>query len=127
MIFFHKTTAKFFTIKLDRAKHQILPPTKFGLVQITRQRVRPEMNVITVEKCPACHGKGEVESTVLLNEEIENKLRYILKEQNQKKITLSTNPYLSAYFTKGIFSKQLDWYFKFKKWVSIKSNDSYHL
>jgi ribonuclease G len=114
-------------MSLDRAKHQILPPTKFGLVQITRQRVRPEMNVITVEKCPACHGKGEVESTVLLNEEIENKLRYILKEQNQKKITLSTNPYLGAYFTKGIFSKQVAWYLKYKKWISVKSNDSFHL
>ena len=50
---------------LDRAKHTILPPSKFGLVQITRQRVRPEMNIITNEKCPSCDGTGENEDILL--------------------------------------------------------------
>jgi ribonuclease G len=62
-------------MKEDRAKHKILPPSRFGLIQITRQRVRPEMKIKTVENCPACDGKGEVEATVLIVDEIEDKLK----------------------------------------------------
>ena len=60
-------------MKEDRAKHKYFP-SRFGLIQITRQRVRPEMKIKTVENCPACDGKGEVEATVLIVDEIEDKL-----------------------------------------------------
>ena len=65
-------------MKEDRAKHKILPPSRFGLIEITRQRVRPEMNIKTVESCPACNGKGEVEATVLIVDQIEDKLNHAL-------------------------------------------------
>jgi ribonuclease G len=68
----------------DRAKHTILPPSKFGLIQITRQRVRPEMNIVTSEVCPACHGTGTIRPTVLLLDDIENNFNFILEEQNEK-------------------------------------------
>ena len=90
-------------MKLDRAKHNILPPSKFGLIQITRQRVRPEMNIVTVEKCPSCGGGGEVQAPILVIDQIENDLKYILKEQNQKGITLCVHPFIEAYLTKGFF------------------------
>jgi ribonuclease G len=111
----------------DRAKHQILPPTKFGLVQITRQRVRPEMNVKTAEKCPSCNGTGEIGTTVTLVDEIEAKLKFIMREQNEKKITLSTNPYLAAYFTSGLMSPRTKWFLKYKKWINVRSVDSYSM
>jgi ribonuclease G len=111
----------------DRAKHQVLPPTKFGLIQITRQRVRPELNVKTVEKCPACHGSGEIESSINIAEDIENKLRFIFKEQNEKKITLSANPFIYAYLTRGFFSQQLKWFLKYKRWIKLRSVESYHM
>jgi ribonuclease G len=114
-------------MKSDRARHQVLPPTKFGLVQITRQRVRPEMNIQTLEKCPACKGSGEVSSTVLLSDEVENNLRYIIKEQNEKSIELHTNPYLAAYFTKGLFSFRWKWFLKYKKWIKVLPVSSYHI
>ena len=114
-------------MKSDRARHQVLPPTKFGLVQITRQRVRPEMNIQTLEKCPACKGSGEVSSTVLLSDEVENNLRYIIKEQNEKSIELHTNPYLAAYFTKGLFSFRWKWFLKYKKWIKVVPVSSYHI
>ena len=113
-------------MKTDRAKHNILPPSKFGVVQITRQRVRPEMNVITVEKCPTCSGTGEIAASILLSDEIENNLRYILKEQNEKKVTLCVHPFIAAYFTKGIFSIRYHWWVKYKKWVKVKPVNSYH-
>jgi ribonuclease G len=109
----------------DRAKHTILPPTKFGLVQITRQRVRPEMNVITVEKCPTCQGTGEIQASILLVDEIENNLRYLIREQNLKGLTLCVHPYLQAYFSKGLYSMQMKWFMRFNQWIKVRAVSSY--
>ncbi len=109
----------------DRAKHTILPPSKFGLIQITRQRVRPEMEIRTAETCPCCNGNGETQATILLIDEIENNLRYILTQLNQKKISLHVHPFIEAYLTKGFYSVQRKWFMKYKKWVKIHSSDAY--
>ncbi len=112
---------------LDRAKHTILPPSKFGLVQITRQRVRPEMNIVTVEKCPACGGTGEIKASIVLMDDIENNLNYILQEQNEKGITLCVHPYIEAYITKGLLNLQRRWFFKYGQWIKVKAQSSYYL
>jgi len=111
----------------DRAKHTILPPSKFGLVQITRQRVRPEMNIVTSEKCPTCGGTGEIKASIVLIDDIESTIDYILTEQAEKGITLCVHPYIEAFIKKGIISKQLRWYFKYNQWVKVKSSNSYNL
>ncbi len=114
-------------MKRDRAQHTILPPSKFGLVQITRERVRPEMNITTAEKCPSCEGTGEVKASILLIDELENTIRYFLKEQNEPSLTLHVHPYLEAYLTKGLVSSiQNKWWLKYKKRIKIKSVSSYH-
>jgi ribonuclease G len=112
---------------LDRAKHTILPPSKFGLVQITRQRVRPEMNIVTSEVCPACNGTGTIRPTVLLLDDIEQNFNYILVEQNEKNITLCVHPYIEAYIKKGLFNRQMKWYFKYNQWIKVQSNPSYQI
>lgn len=114
-------------MQLDRAKHTILPPSKFGLVQITRQRVRPEMNIVTNEVCPTCGGTGEIKASIVLMEDVENNLDYVLNEQNEKNITLTVHPYIEAYIKKGLFSQQRKWYFKYGKWIKVKAISSYHL
>lgn len=108
-------------MKSDRAKHNILPPSKFGLIQITRQRLRPEVNVEVLETCPSCGGTGQVQPSILFVDQIENTLRFILKEQNQKNITLNIHPYIEAYIKKGgLFrSRQWKWYFEYKQWVRV--------
>jgi len=112
----------------DRAKHTILPPSKFGLVQITRQRVRPEMMVTVLENCPVCNGTGQVKSTMLLIDEIENNLNYLIKEQNEKKLTLNVHPFIEAYLKKGgMKSIQMKWYWKYKKWIKINQIKKFHL
>jgi ribonuclease G len=110
----------------DRAKHTILPPSKFGLVQITRQRVRPELNVQIIEKCPVCNGSGEIKPSLLFTDEIENNIKYLLQEQNEKGLRLLVHPFLYAYFTKGLISRRVKWYFKYKKWIHLKEVKSYH-
>ena len=111
----------------DRAKHTILPPSKFGLVQITRQRVRPEMNVETVEKCPVCDGTGEVKPSVLFIDELENNIRYLLQEQNEKSLKIILHPFLYAYLTKGIKSIRWKWYRKYNRWIKLQPDNSYHM
>ena len=86
----------------DRTKHNILPLTKFGLMQITRQRVRPEMNISTDEKCPACKGTGEVKPSILLTDDIERTLSFIVERVKTKKLVLNVHPFVAAYYTKGI-------------------------
>lgn len=110
----------------DRAKHAILPPSKFGLVQITRQRVRPEMAIQVLEKCPACDGTGKVKSSIILVDEIENNLHYLIKDQNEKYLKLAVHPYVNAFLTKGFPSLRMKWYFRFGKWVTLKPMSSYH-
>ncbi|MFN3529072.1 MAG: ribonuclease E/G [Bacteroidia bacterium] len=111
----------------DRAKHTVLPISKFGLLQITRQRVRPEVNVVTNEQCPMCEGTGQVRPSILLSDEIEAHLKYILQEQNEKTLELHLHPYLAAYFTNGLPSARMRWWLKYKRWVKIKSENSYHM
>jgi ribonuclease G len=111
----------------DRAKHTILPPSKFGLVQITRQRVRPEMNIVTTEVCPTCNGTGTIRPTILLLDDIENNFNFILEEQNEKGISLCVHPYIEAYIKKGLFNRQMKWYFKYNQWIKVKSNPAYQI
>ncbi|WP_028296470.1 Rne/Rng family ribonuclease [Olivibacter sitiensis] len=111
----------------DRAKHTILPPSKFGLVQITRQRVRPEMTVVTNEKCPACGGTGEIRASIVLMDDIESNLSYVLNEQNEKNITLCVHPYIEAYIKKGWISRRMRWFFTYGKWIKVKAMSSYFM
>ncbi|MBN2175821.1 MAG: Rne/Rng family ribonuclease [Bacteroidales bacterium] len=110
----------------DRAKHTILPPSKFGLVQITRQRVRPEMNLENTERCPVCAGSGEIKPSILIIDELENNLRYLIQEQNEKELKVALHPYLHAYLTKGILSRRYRWFRKYKRWIKLKPMPSYH-
>jgi ribonuclease G len=113
-------------MKRDRAKHSILPPSKFGLVQITRQRVRPEMSVQILEKCPACDGSGKIRPTILLTDDIENNLGYLIREQNEKSLTLVVHPYVYAFLTHGWFNFKWKWWRKFGQRISIKPQNASH-
>jgi ribonuclease G len=109
----------------DRTKHNILPLSKFGLMQITRQRVRPELNIETNENCPTCKGTGKIAPSILLSKEIENNLVYIQDNLNVSKMVLKVHPYLHAYLNRGLFSIGFKWQMRFKKRIKIKSEWSY--
>ncbi|MDD2960910.1 MAG: Rne/Rng family ribonuclease [Muribaculaceae bacterium] len=93
----------------DRARHNILPLSKFGLMQITRQRVRPALDIVTSEACPSCYGKGEVQSSLLFTDRIKEKIEYIINELNIQNFTLYVHPFVDAYLKKGLISEYMKW------------------
>ncbi len=109
----------------DRTKHNILPLSKFCLMQITRQRVRPEENIETAESCPTCKGSGKIVPTILFADELNGKVKYVLKDLNKKKLNVKVHPYIAAYLTKGFKSLRNQWFFKYLRWVNIEGNSSY--
>lgn len=111
-------------MKHDKARFTILPITKFGLLQITRQRVRPAENIVTGEVCPTCGGTGKISASILVTDEIDNSIEDLLVTQNQAGITLYVHPFLHAYYTKGLVSRQMKWYLKYYKWVKIMKDTS---
>lgn len=111
-------------MKDDRAKHKILPPSKFGLIQITRQRVRPEMNIKTREEDPSNGGDGEIEAPIIVINRINEEVKRLFKK-DYKKITLNTHPFIAAFLTKGFPSVRTKWFLEHKKWVKIQPRDAY--
>ena len=93
----------------DRARHNILPLSKFGLMQITRQRVRPALDITTTEKCPSCFGKGEVQPSLLFTDTLKEKLEYLVGTLNIKKFTMYVHPFVDAYINRGLFSIARKW------------------
>ena len=110
-------------MKDDKAKHKILPPSKFGLVQITRQRVRPERNIKTKEDNPNILG-DEIEAPIKVVERINQDIERIFKK-DYKKITLNAHPFIAAFLTKGFPSVRSKWFFEHKKWVKVLPRDAY--
>jgi ribonuclease G len=111
----------------DRTKHNILPLTKFGLMQITRQRVRPEMHIVTNEKCPSCQGSGEVKPAILFADEIERGLAFIVGKIKTRILILNVHPFVASYLRKGLFPVCLRWDFKYRIIVKVQAITSYHM
>ena len=110
----------------DRAKHNVLPLTKFGLMQITRQRIRPVTEINTTEKCPLCHGTGKIASTVVIDEQIERKLADYV-EAGHKQFTLKISPILGAYITRGWSSFAGKWKRKYRCKLKIVEVTDYSI
>jgi len=109
----------------DRARHTVLPISKFGLMQITRQRLRPELNITTSEVCPACKGTGKIGPSLIIADEIEKDLKYLIN-QGHRHLALHVHPIMAAYLTKGNFFNSLvwKWYWTFKLKVKIVTDNN---
>jgi ribonuclease G len=103
----------------DRAKHNILPLSKFGLMQITRQRVRPAMDVNVEEECPTCHGSGKIKSSILFTDQLESKIDRLVNKIGIRKFYLHVHPYVAAYINKGLVSLKMQWQMKYGLGVHV--------
>lgn len=113
---------------VDRARHSVLPISKFGLMQITRQRMRPEVNINTQEVCPSCNGTGKISSALILEDEIEKNLSYLITHKH-KNLKLVVHPIMYAYLTKGFWwnSQIAKWNKKFGQKTKVEASTTFHL
>lgn len=108
----------------DRARHNILPLSKFGLMQITRQRVRPALDIVTTETCPSCYGKGEIQPSLLFTDVLKEKLTYLINDLNQKGFVMYVHPFVDAYLKKGIISQYRRWRMELGSKFRIMADES---
>ena len=108
----------------DRARHNILPLSKFGLMQITRQRVRPALDITTSETCPSCYGKGEIQPSLLFTDKLEEKVDYLVNTLGVKKFMMYVHPFVDAYLKKGVFSLYGKWRRRFGRGFKIMADES---
>jgi len=107
----------------DKARHKILPPNKFGLIQITRQRVRPQVTIDVRETCPSCNGTGRVRPSVLIIEDIENNLQLLVQIQKEKSLTLALHPFLYSYLITRFYP--IKWMIKYKCFIKLQAKPSF--
>jgi len=103
----------------DRARHNILPLSKFGLMQITRQRVRPALDIVTSETCPSCGGKGEIMPSLLFTDRLKDKIEYLVNDLGTRNFIMYVHPFVDAYLKKGWFSEYGKWRREFGRCFKI--------
>lgn len=106
----------------DRSQHTILPLSKFGLMQITRQRERQELKIDTSEVCPCCSGSGKVSATIFVVEEVEKSLDFVLSTRPTARLTLEVHPFVASYLKRGLRNYPVRWFLKYMKWINIREN-----
>ena len=109
-------------MKQDRARHNILPLSKFGLMQITRQRVRPATEVNVEECCPTCGGKGTIRSSIMFADQLTEKVEMLVNKLDIKRFTLHVHPYVYAYLSQGLWSIKRQWKIKYGMGVNVIPN-----
>lgn len=112
-------------LKKDKATTTVLPLSKFNVMQITRQRVRPEVQIATQETCPSCGGTGKIQSSLLLIERIEDMIDQLI--QIGKPFRIQVHPFIDSYIRKGVPSRRTRWFFKYKKWINVTPNNDFPL
>ena len=107
----------------DKATHTILPLSKFNIMQVTRERVRPEVNIVTTEECPTCGGTGTITSSLLLMDNIKEDIDHLMA--SHKTLKLYVHPIIAAYLTKGFPSIRMKWLINHKRWIKIATNENF--
>lgn len=109
-------------LKLDKATTNVLPLSKFNLMQITRQRVRPQIEITTKENCPTCRGTGKIEASLLLMDQINSKVEYLVN--NNIQFILLVHPFIEAFIKRDFISKQVKWLFEYKRWIKVRPDEN---
>ncbi|HNY55197.1 MAG TPA: Rne/Rng family ribonuclease [Chitinophagales bacterium] len=113
-------------MKPDKAKHVILPVSKFGLMEITRQRMKEQVVVDTREPLLHANSKYKVDQPLQIIDNIEMELNH-LKTHKEKNFLLYVHPFIYAFMKKDTFSFRMKWYAKAGKIVRLIQDSSLHL
>jgi len=108
----------------DRAKITVLPMTEFGLVQITRQRVRQNILHSFTETCPSCGGTGLVRSKTTTLNQLDRWLKRFRAESGERRIALKVNPELEDSLTLGIPSRLLKMMLRHRLIIRLEADSS---
>ena len=114
-------------LKESRTKVNILPLTRLGLMQITRERVRPAIQDLygNGKKCKTCNGTGMARSSEEVAYEIEHQLDVLLKKKEViKNLHLLVHPYLYCYFSHGLIPKKWRWQWRYMKRIRLKADEN---
>ena len=106
----------------DKATTNVLPLSKFNLMQITRQRVRPQVVISTKENCPTCGGSGKIEASLLLMDLIDNKIEYLMN--NKIKFALIVHPFIESFIKRGLISLQVKWFIEYRRWIKVRADEN---
>ncbi|MCU0612785.1 MAG: Rne/Rng family ribonuclease [Candidatus Eisenbacteria bacterium] len=88
-------------LERDRAHTRVLPVSELGIVEMTRERVRPSLAEIMTEPCLACGGSGRSLSLLSASLRLERSLRNMIPTQDAGRVRLEVNPELDAYLSEN--------------------------
>ncbi len=103
--------------KKDPAKTNVIGMSDFGLVQITRQRIRPSVVNSVSKVCPTCGGSGNVVTKNTIIADLDAWLSKFRTTTDYRAVDIYINPYLKAYLEKGLLSIRRKWMFRY--WLKI--------
>lgn len=114
-------------MRADKAQHSILPVSRFGIMEITRERVKPAIEIESNETCPVCKGTGETRPSILIIDEIETAINYISSELKERYVKIRVHPFIRTHLIHGLFSIRIKWMIKYKLWISVSASQSIQL
>lgn len=113
--------------KKDRAKTNVIGMSDFGLIQITRQRIRPSVLNSVSKVCPSCGGLGTIVTQDTIITDLEGWISKFRTSTEYRVVDLYVNPYLKSHLQKGFFNLQWKWMMQYKLRISVISDDSISL
>ena len=84
-------------MRRDRARTRILRTSPFGLIEMTRQRIRPSLKRAIYEDCPCCQGRGVVKTSESMAIEVVRVLMMACQLPRANRITIRVNDKVAAY------------------------------
>ena len=102
----------------DRSITKIEEISRFGLIEMTRQRVRPSVIHTIHEDCPHCHGTGLIPTPSTVLSQIERWIQKYRSGNGDRRIIIRTSPEIYSYVMAGKFSRRLQLMWKY--WMKIK-------
>ncbi len=112
-------------LRKDRAKTSTTMISEFGLIEMTRERVRPSLIFSVFEPCPNCDALGFVPSSPIVATDIEIAIRRVRTKQKERRFKLYVHPSIANYLTDGIWNRLRKMMLKYFVHIEVFSETDY--